>query len=47
MDIEEAKRIIQNKIQAEEAVSEVRKNIKDYIHQNKMQEKVLQKLSNH
>ena len=33
MDIEEAKRIIQNKIKAEEAVREVRKNIKAYIHQ--------------
>ena len=33
MDIKEAKRIIQNKIKAEEAVREVRKNIKAYIHQ--------------
>ena len=33
MNIEEAKRIIQDKIQADEAAREVRKNIKSYIHQ--------------
>ena len=33
MNIEEAKKIIQNKIQADEAAREVRKNIKSYIHQ--------------
>ena len=33
MDIEEAKRIIQNKIKAEEAVREIRSRIKTYIHQ--------------
>ena len=34
MDIEEAKKIIQDKIQAEEGVREVRKRIKTYIHQD-------------
>ena len=33
MNIEEAKRIIQDKIQADEAAREVRKNIKSYVHQ--------------
>ena len=33
MDIEEAKRIIQDKIQADEAAREVRKHIKTYLHQ--------------
>ena len=33
MDIEEAKKIIQDKIQADEAAREVRKNIKSYVHQ--------------
>ena len=33
MDVEEAKRIIQNKIQADEAAREVRKHIKTYIHE--------------
>ena len=33
MDIEEAKRIIQNKIQADEAAHEVRSHLKSYIHQ--------------
>ena len=33
MDIEEAKRIIQNKIQADEAAREVRKHSKSYLHQ--------------
>ena len=47
MDIEETKRIIQNKIEADEAAREVRRQIKTYIHENKMREKDLQKLSNH
>ena len=33
MNIEEVKKIIQNKIQADEAAREVRKNIKIYIHE--------------
>ena len=33
MNIEEAKRIIQDKIQADEAAREVRKHIKSYVHQ--------------
>ena len=33
MNIEEAKKIIQNKIQADEAAREVRRQIKTYIHQ--------------
>ena len=33
MNIEEAKKIIQDKIQADEAAREVRKNIKSYVHQ--------------
>ena len=33
MDIEETKKIIQNKIQADEAAREVRKQIKTYIHE--------------
>ena len=33
MDVEEAKRIIQDKIQADEAAREVRKHIKSYLHQ--------------
>ena len=33
MNIEEVKKIIQNKIQADEAAREVRKNIKTYIHE--------------
>ena len=48
MNIEEAKKIIQNKIQADEAAREVRSQIKTFIFmKNKMQEKDLQKLSNH
>ena len=47
MDLEETKKIIQNKITADEAAREVRSQIKSYIHQKQMQEKVLQKLSNH
>ena len=35
MDLEETKKIIQNKIEADEAVREVKSHIKSYIHENK------------
>ena len=47
MNKEETKKIIQNKIQADEAAREVRSQIKTYIHEKQMQEKVSWKLSNH
>ena len=34
MDLEETKKIIQNKIEADEAAREVRSQIKTYIHEN-------------
>ena len=36
MDLEETKKIIRNKITADEAAREVRSQIKSYIHQNKI-----------
>ena len=47
MNLEETKKIIQNKIEADESAREVRSQIKTSIHEKQMQEKVLQKLSNH
>ena len=45
MDLEETKKIILNKIEADEAAREVRSQVKSYIHEK--QEKDSQKLSNH
>ena len=46
MDIEETKKIIQNKMEADQAAREVRSKIKTIFMKNKMQEKDLLKHSN-
>ena len=47
MDLEETKKIIRNKITADEAAREVRSQIKTYIHEKQNLREGLQKLSNH
>ena len=47
MDLEETKKIIRNKIEADESTREVRSQIKSYIHEKQNLREVSQILSNH
>ena len=47
MDLEETKKIIQNKIEADESAREVRSQIKTYIHEKQNLREGFTELSNH